>query len=224
MFAAFDLSSYGKGDVLPASLSLFMGLLWATYVPYQGSEKHGLHPFLSAIRAVTVWFATIAAFTARDNGHPQIASLIFVFFFGVAVSPNFVVSPPIGATEQPNFVLRLAENVGQKFLDSKFASLLILALGSLLSLLVSFNSALSLTMAVVAVLSFGKIGKAHEGAEGGIRKFDLRIFGLGIVGTACTSVFLLAFNGLSRNFFELKLPDLMSFLAIVGGMAVGAIF
>lgn len=224
MFEVFDLPNYGKGDVLPASLALFLGLLWATYVPYRGSEKHGLHPFLSAIRAVIVCFATIAAFTARDNGHPQLASLIFAFFFGVALSPNFVVSPPIGLTEQPNFVLRLAENFGQTFLDSKFASLLILAIGSLLSLFVSFNAALWLTMAVVVLLSFAKVGKAHEGADGRIRKVELRIISLGIVGVACTCAFLLAFYGLSRNFFPgLKLADLVSFLAIVGGIAVGAI-
>lgn len=224
MFKAFDLSGCGKGDVFPASLALFLGLLWATYVPYRGPEKHGLHPFLSAIRTVIVCFGTIAAFTVRDNGHPQLASLIFAFFFGIAVSPNFVVSPPIGLAEQPNFVLRLAENFGQKFLDSKFVSLLILTIGSLLSLFVSFNAALWLTMAVVGLLSFAKIGKAHEEADGRIRKFDLRIFSLGIVGVTCTWAFLLAFNGLSRNFFELKLTNLVSFLAIVGGIAIGAIF
>ncbi|MBB4289498.1 hypothetical protein GGE16_001514 [Rhizobium leguminosarum] len=55
MFEFLDFSSYGKADVIPASIALAIGLLWATFVPYRSSEQYGLHPIQSVLRAFAVY-------------------------------------------------------------------------------------------------------------------------------------------------------------------------
>lgn len=221
---AFDMNSYGKADLLPASVTLLLGLLWATFVPYRQSSEYGIKPLASITRAVGVFFAMVLALELTDAGYRLVGACIGLLAVGAATSPCFVVSPPISKDEQPNGIIRSVQNAGERFLDSKFAAFIALTVGSLITLILGFNVAIWCTLALASVLLIAKIGKVHEGLNAleFKRRRYFRLFAF--LSTGLTLHALFALSSIAKNLAQLTLSDLLSFGVLAAGFVFGSLF
>ncbi|MBY2905731.1 hypothetical protein [Rhizobium leguminosarum] len=221
---AFDMNSYGKADLLPASLTLLGGLVWATFVPYRQSAEYGVKPLASILRAVGVFFAMVLALELNDAGYRLVGACIGLLAVGAATSPCFVVSPPISRDEQPNGIIRFVQNAGERFIDSKFAAFIALIVGSLITLILGFNVAIWCTLALASVLLIAKIGKAHEGLNAFEfkRRGYFRFFAFLSTGLMLHAVF--ALTSIAKNLASLNLSDILSFVVLVAGFLFGVLF
>jgi hypothetical protein len=224
MFEFLDLSSYGKADVVPASVALALGLLWATFIPYSDSEQYGLHPLVSVLRALAVCVAMIFALQANDAGFSRLASVAGLFSLGFGMSPCFVASRPIGRSEERNYLKRKLIDFGNTFLDGKFASLVALPFTLVLSFVFGFDVAMWCTMALAIFLLMAKIGKAQEGSLSTSAGAKLRFIFFALAGTASMCVFLIAFTGINGNLVKLHFSDLLAIVTVAIGLIAGAIF
>ncbi len=221
---AFDMNSYGKADLLPASVILMLGLFWATFVPYRASSEYGIKPFASILRAVGVFFAMMLALELNDAGYRLVAACIGLLAVGAATSPCFVVSPPVSKDEQSNGIIRFLHNAGERFLDSKFAAFIALIVGSLITLILGFDVAIWCTMALAGILLLAKIGKTHDGLN--TVEFHRRGYFrfMAFISTGLMLYAIFSLTSIAKNLAHLTLGDFWSVLVLVAGFLFGALF
>ncbi|MBY5462095.1 hypothetical protein [Rhizobium leguminosarum] len=221
---AFDMNSYGKADLLPASVTLLGGLVWATFVPYRQSSQYGIKPFAFILRAVGVFFAMVLALELNDAGYRFVGACIGLLAVGAATSPCFVVSPPISKDEQPNGLARFFQNAGERFLDSKFAAFIALTVGSLVTLILGFDVAIWCTLTLASGLLIAKIGKAHEGLKA--LEFQRRGYFrfMAFISTVLMLHAIFALTSIAKNLAHLTLGDFLSFVVLAAGFLFGALF
>lgn len=221
---AFDMTSYGKADLLPASVTLLLGLLWATFVPYRQSSEYGIKPIASILRAVGVFFAMVLALELNDAGYRFAGACIGLLAVGAATSPCFVVSLPVPRNQEPNGINRFFRNAGERFLDSKFAAFIGLAVGSVITLVFGFDVAIWCTLALAGFLLLAKIGKTHEGLNASEFKRRGCFRGMAFISTGLMLHAVFSLTAIATNFAHLTIGDFWSVVVLVAGFVFGALF
>lgn len=223
MFEAFDVSLYGKSDVLPATVALMIGSLWTTFIPYQQSSKYGLRPVASILRAAVACLGLVIALELSGAGYQVFGAILGALTVGFALAPGFVVTPPTEPGVDPSAISRFITDMGNKVFDKFKAKVVIFVAGVVTSLLFGFNTALWCTLAFLSLLLVAKTGVAQTGNAGSLHRPRIWPVVLAVVATACLVYAGFAYEAITTNVIQFKLWDSIKYVVVVLGVFVGAL-